>query len=86
MLARVVLKKAKTYTLGGRRWIKDVPGRVEGEDQVKAYQENGYFSVTVLEGSKKKKKKKKGSGKKSGKTSKSSSKKKTKKLKKNVDA
>ena len=50
MLARVVLKKAKTYSLGGKRYIKDVPVRIEGEDQIRSFQENAYFSVTVLEG------------------------------------
>ncbi len=48
MKARVVLKGAKTYTLGGKRWIKDVPNFVTDEKQVKEYQANGFFSVTVL--------------------------------------
>lgn len=54
--ARVVLKGAKTYTLGNRRWIKDVPGIVKGDEAVKAYKQNGYFRVTILESKSKKKK------------------------------
>lgn len=48
MRARVVLTGARTYTLGGRRWIKDVPGLVV-DDEVKLYQQNGYFRVHVLQ-------------------------------------
>lgn len=46
--ARVVLKGARTYSLGGRRWIQDVPQIVHGEDEVKSFKENGYFHVTML--------------------------------------
>lgn len=48
MVARVVLKKSKTYTLGGKRWIKDVPQPVRGEENILAFQQNGYFHVTIL--------------------------------------
>ena len=57
MAARVVLRKARTYQLGGRRWIKDVPGIVKGEELIKQYQENAYFHVSVLGGSDSKKSK-----------------------------
>jgi len=45
--AKVVLRGAKTYTFGGRRWIKDVPGVVSG-DAVALYKQNGYFRVSDL--------------------------------------
>lgn len=46
--ARIVLKKAKTYTLRGRHWIENVPQTIKGETEVEQYQANGYFHVTVL--------------------------------------
>lgn len=55
--AKVVLRGARTYTLGGKRWIKDVPGIVNG-DAVKQFQENGYFYVAVLKSKDAKKTKK----------------------------
>jgi hypothetical protein len=48
LVARVVLRDAKTYTIRGRRWIKDVPGVVKGSSVIQSYQENGHFHVTVL--------------------------------------
>ena len=56
MKAKVILRKARTYNLGGKRWIKDVPGIVHG-DAVKQYKENGYFYVAMLKDSGSKKKK-----------------------------
>ena len=49
MVARVVLRKARTYLAGGVRWIKDVPKIVKGADNIALYQTNGYFHVDVLE-------------------------------------
>lgn len=57
MVARVILRGCKTYQFGGKRWIKDVPGIVKGEENIKEYQNNGYFTVKVLEGKKSKKEK-----------------------------
>lgn len=48
LVARVVLREAKTYNISGRRWIKDVPGVVRGSEAIQTYQDNGYFHVTVL--------------------------------------
>lgn len=48
MVARVTLRKAKTYNLGGKRWIKDVPQLVRGEEAVKEFENNGYFRVHIL--------------------------------------
>lgn len=45
--ARVVLKGSRTYSLGGRRFIKDVPQIIQGDD-VASYKENGFFHVTML--------------------------------------
>jgi len=58
MKAKVILRGARTYTLGGKRWIKDVPGIVNGDD-VKQYKENAYFYVVMLKDSGPKKKKEK---------------------------
>ncbi len=83
--AKVVLRGARTYTFGGKRWIKDVPCIVT-DDDIKQYRENGYFYVAMLQssgsGSKKEKasKRKKSSSKKA--KPKSGAKKKAK-LKKN---
>ena len=52
--ARVVLKKSKTYNFRKKRWIKDVPQIITGEDEVKAFQENGFFHTTILKSSKRK--------------------------------
>ncbi len=72
--ARVVLRKAKTYQLGGKRWIKDVPMVVRGEENVAMYKSNGYFHVTMIkdksESSEKSAKKKKSKKSKSGSKSK----------------
>ena len=79
MVARVVLRKAMTYSLGGKRWIKDVPGIVKGESKIEVMKANGYFHVHVLKtgkpkseeqtGSKKSNKSKgKGGSKKTGKS------------------
>ena len=59
MVARVVLKKAKTYSLGGRRFIKDVPQTIKGEENIVEYQNNAYFHVAILDGKAKKKQAKK---------------------------
>lgn len=50
--ARVVLRGAETYKVHGRTWIKGVPGVVKGDDQVKAFEQNGYFHVKRLESKK----------------------------------
>lgn len=52
MTARVVLRGAETYKVHGRTWIKGVPGVVKGEDQIKAFEQNGYFHVKRLESKK----------------------------------
>ena len=61
--AKVVLKKCKTYILPGdidsRRWIKDVPIVITGNEKVDAYTANAFFSVTRLKDLEDKKKKKK---------------------------
>ena len=57
MKAKVILRGAKTYNLGGMRWIKDVPKIVHGEDKVKEFKENGYFYVVMLKSKSDKKKK-----------------------------
>ena len=57
--AKVILKKSITYTFEGKRWIKDVPGIVHGEETVKLYKANGYFHTVDLEPKKDKKDKKK---------------------------
>lgn len=49
VIARVILKEARSYRQGGRRFIKDVPQTIKGEE-VTQYQNNGYFSVTILKG------------------------------------
>lgn len=49
LVARVILKEARSYRHGGRRFIKDVPQTIKG-DEVKEYLHNGFFSVTVLKG------------------------------------
>jgi hypothetical protein len=54
MTARVVLKKAKSYKFEGKRYFQDVPQTVHGEDEIKLFQENGFFNVTVLKGAAKK--------------------------------
>ena len=41
--AKVILKKSMTHITGGRRWIKDVPHIIVGDDAVKAFEENGFF-------------------------------------------
>lgn len=48
--ARVILKQAKTYTLNKRRFIQDVPVTFSNvdEEEVKAFENNGYFHVTRL--------------------------------------
>ena len=51
--ARVILKQAQTYSLGGRRFIKDVPQIVTG-DEVDQFKNNGYFHVTMLKTAEKK--------------------------------
>ena len=48
--AKVVLRGARTYTLGSKRWIKDVPCIVT-DDNIKQYKENGYFYVAMLQSS-----------------------------------
>lgn len=50
--ARVILKGAKSYNLGGKRFIQDVPVLINGEEEVKSFQQNGYFSVTMLKSKK----------------------------------
>ncbi len=50
--ARVVLRGSETYKVQGRTWLKDVPGVVKGEDQVKSYEQNGYFHVKRLQSKK----------------------------------
>lgn len=59
MKARVVLRGAKTYNLGGERFIKDVPKVVSGESKVKLYKQNAYFHVVELKSAAKKKSKSK---------------------------
>lgn len=49
VVARVILKGAKSYRLGGRRFIKDVPQVIKG-DEVTQYLENGFFHVAMLKG------------------------------------
>jgi hypothetical protein len=56
MRARVVLKGCKTYVVGGKKWIKEVPKVIEGKGLIKSFQENGYFNVAVLKEKKKTKK------------------------------
>jgi len=47
--ARVVLRGSKTYKHpGGKRWIKDVPGVVEGAAEIKEFANNGRFRVSML--------------------------------------
>ena len=48
MVARVTLKKCRTYVTDGIRWIKDVPRVITGENEIKKYQLNGHFYVDVL--------------------------------------
>lgn len=48
-LARVTLKKAKTYALGSRRWVQDVPQMIRGEEEIQKYETNGHFQVKRLE-------------------------------------
>ena len=45
--ARVVLRGSKTYNLGGKRWIKDVPIIINGK-AVNTYKNNGHFHITML--------------------------------------
>ena len=46
--AKVVLRGAKTYTLRGKRWIKDVPQIVTDEGMLSELKSNGYFHVAIL--------------------------------------
>lgn len=57
--AKVILKQAKTYNIGGKRWIKDVPGTVEGEENIQKYEANGFFTVVRLKDAESKAMKKK---------------------------
>lgn len=57
--AKVILKGAKSYTLAGAKYIKDVPKIVKGEAAIEEFMNNGYFVVTHLESKVVKKKKKK---------------------------
>lgn len=50
VVARVILKKAQSYKIGGRRWLKDVPHTLKGSELAE-YVNNGYFSVTFIKGS-----------------------------------
>ena len=43
--ARVVLRGAAKYKLGGITWVKNVPKVIKGEDKIKALEQNGYFIV-----------------------------------------
>ena len=56
MKAKVILRGARTYNLGGKRWIKDVPNIIH-DDAIKQYKENGYFYVVILKSNGPKKKK-----------------------------
>lgn len=49
VVARVILKEARSYRQGGRRFIKDVPQIIRG-DEVKQFVDNGYFTVSILKG------------------------------------
>lgn len=49
VVARVILKEARSYRQGGRRFIKDVPQTIKGDD-VRQYLDNGYFHVSILKG------------------------------------
>jgi len=73
--AKVILKKATTYTLAGRKFIKNVPAIVKGGAMVDEFKTNGFFKVTELEPKAVKKKKKSSDDEGSEKKSKSSSKK-----------
>jgi len=46
-VARVILKKCRTYRVGDRRFIKDVPQVIKG-DEVDEYKDNGYFHVVMM--------------------------------------
>lgn len=46
--ARVVLRGAQTYKLGGLSWLKDNPKTIKGEDKIRAFEQNGYFHVKRL--------------------------------------
>jgi len=76
---RVVLREAKTYTLGGRKFIKDVPVVIVGE-KGEQFKLNAYFKCSTLEPKMKKvKKSKKTKSSKDGSSKKKTSKKTTKK-------
>ena len=46
--ARVTLVGAETYKLSGRKFIKDLPKVIKGEQLIKQYRDCGYFSVSDL--------------------------------------
>jgi len=84
MVAQVILKGAKTYTnpTDGKRWIKDVPQLVKGEEKIEGYKTNGYFYTHIIkkgdtdsEGKKSKKKSSKNKSKSKGGKAKSGNKK-----------
>ena len=50
-IARVVLRKAKTYNLRGKKYYKDVHQIVKGED-VDEFINNGYFYCKLLKAKK----------------------------------
>lgn len=52
VVARVILKGARSYRVGDRRFIKDVPQVIKGAE-VAQYEQNGYFHVAVLKGASK---------------------------------
>lgn len=54
--ARVVLKGASSYSVGGVRFLKGVPRVVSGKD-VELFKQNAYFHVVVLDEGKKAEKK-----------------------------
>lgn len=52
VVARVILKGARSYRVGDRRFIKDVPQVIKGAE-VAQYEQNGYFHVAVMKGASK---------------------------------
>lgn len=80
--AKVVLRGCLSYSVGGRRYLKDVPVIVKGSSKIEEFKNNGRFYITDLESKEVKKKLSSSSGKKKKKKSskkKSSVKKKIKK-------
>ena len=47
--ARVVLRGAESYKLGGHSWVKNVPRVIKDEKLIQSLEQNAYFLVKRLQ-------------------------------------